>query len=92
MVRIKCQICGRALEAAESIYQGVGSKCAAKYALGIQSTGYGFALVEALDALNDTYIAERVRRAKLAIGKGRIGDARLFIELAAERAALPLAA
>lgn len=92
MAVIKCSICGRALESDESISRGVGSKCAQRYANGIQAVGASLATVEALEISNDTYVIERVRRAKLAIGKGRICDARLFLELAAERAALPQAA
>jgi hypothetical protein len=92
MAIIKCSICGRALEATESINRGVGSKCAARYANGLQATGCSFATVEALETSDDSYVVERLRRAKLAIGKGRISDARLFLELAAEHAALPMAA
>jgi hypothetical protein len=87
MAIIKCQICGRALEADESINRGVGSKCAQRYANGIQAAGASLVVVEALEISNDSYVVERVRRAKLAIGKGRISDAILFLELAAERAA-----
>jgi hypothetical protein len=92
MAIIKCSICGRPLESNESISRGIGSKCAAKYANGIQAAGASLTTVEALETSNDSYVVERIRRAKLAIGKGRIRDARLFLELAAERVALPLAA
>jgi hypothetical protein len=87
MKTIRCQICGRTLEADESINRGVGSKCAERYANGIQAAGWAAAAVEALETLAIAESVERVRRAKLAIGRGRISEAKFWLERAAEFAA-----
>lgn len=84
---LKCSICGRPISADESISRGVGSKCAAKYAAGIQAAGTSVVQIEAFEDSNNADVVERVRRFKLAIGARRMSEAKFWLERAEEFAA-----
>ena len=75
----KCQICRRELTNAESIARGIGPECAARYASGVASCGSSVERIDALALHDDAEINRWLHVAKLAIGRGRIGDARSFI-------------
>ena len=91
-MKTKCQICGRQLKALDSINNGIGPECAAKYAAGIESAGSSFAAVEALEALDNASVNRWLGFAKQAIGRGRINEAQGFIEAAEKAAPLPAVA
>jgi hypothetical protein len=83
---MRCQICNKPLQASESINRGVGSKCADRYFRGLFAAGISFAEIKHLEDLNDSTVNEKLRNAKLAIGGGRIAEAKFWIERAHEMA------
>lgn len=88
---MKCQICKRTLTKPESIAAGIGPECAAKYATGVAAAGSSASRIQALTGLNDASVNRWLRVARLAIGAGRAGDVRRFLEAAEREAASPLA-
>ncbi|MGH9846143.1 MAG: DUF6011 domain-containing protein [Blastocatellia bacterium] len=90
-MKFKCEICGRKLKAEKSIADSIGPECVARYAQGIAAAGSSVARIECLAGLNDAGISRWIVVAKRAIGAGRPGDARRFLEAAEREAASPLA-
>jgi hypothetical protein len=86
---MRCQICNKPLQATESINRGVGEKCADRYSRGLAAAGVSFAEIGQLEDLNDATVNEKLRNAKLAIGGGRIAEAKFWIERAHEMAPKP---
>lgn len=85
----RCQICKRTLSATESVNNGIGPECAAKYANGIQAAGSSVARVNELAGQNDPQVNRWLYAAKRAIGKGRIAEAEGFSIQAEKASALP---
>ena len=81
-----CQICHRALRNQDSIRQGIGPECEAKYKRYLAAAGTTEAEIAALALMNDPTVTRWVSKIGAAIAAGRQKDVNAFLG-AARRAA-----